>query len=70
MKNGRAKILWDILVRDKVEKKAVVIWKKEQEKLGEYQDLRQQLERIWGLKKTVVPMAIGALWAVTPKLEE
>lgn len=34
LKNDRAKILWDILVRDKVEKKAVVIWKKEQEKPG------------------------------------
>lgn len=53
-----------------MEKKAVVIWEKEQEKLEEYQDLRQQLERIWGLKKTVVPVAIGMLWAVTPKLEE
>lgn len=55
LKNDQTKILRDILVRVKVEKKAVVIWKKEQEKLEECQDLRQQLKRLWGLNKNSGP---------------
>ncbi|CAL9694852.1 unnamed protein product [Knipowitschia caucasica] len=46
------------------------IRKKEHEKLEKYQGLREELERAWRVKVTVVPVVIGALGAVTPKLEE
>ncbi|KAF1377421.1 hypothetical protein PFLUV_G00200640 [Perca fluviatilis] len=68
----------DILVVDKQLKKVVVIdvaipsdsniKKKEHEKLEKYQGLREELEEMWKLKVTVVPVVIGALRAVTPRL--
>ncbi|XP_076747453.1 uncharacterized protein LOC143421715 [Maylandia zebra] len=70
----------DIVVVDKQKKTAVVIdvavpndsniGKKEHEKLEKYQGLREELERMWRVKVTVVPVVIGALGAVTPKLGE
>ncbi|XP_078808275.1 uncharacterized protein LOC144994388 [Oryzias latipes] len=64
----------DIVVVDKEQRKAVVvdvavpsdgnIRKKEHEKLEE------ELEKAWKVKVTVVPVVIGALGAVTLKLEE
>ncbi|XP_076744288.1 uncharacterized protein LOC143420307 [Maylandia zebra] len=70
----------DIVVVDKQKKTAVVIdvavpndsniRKKEHEKLEKYQGLREELERMWRVKVTVVPVVIGALGAVTPKLGE
>ncbi len=42
------------------------IRKKEHEKLKKYQGL----EKMWGVKATVVPVSIRALKAVTPKLGE
>ncbi|CAI5667744.1 unnamed protein product [Oreochromis niloticus] len=67
----------DIVVVDKQEKTAVVIdvavpndsniRKKEHEKLEKYQGLREELEKMWREKVTVV---IGALGGVTPKLGE
>uniref|UniRef100_A0A669EZW7 Reverse transcriptase domain-containing protein n=1 Tax=Oreochromis niloticus TaxID=8128 RepID=A0A669EZW7_ORENI len=70
----------DIVVVDKQKKTAVVIdvavpndsniRKKEHEKLEKYQGLREELERMWRIKVTVVPVVIGALGAVTPKLGE
>ncbi|CAI5656802.1 unnamed protein product [Oreochromis niloticus] len=42
----------------------------EHEKLEKYQGLREELERMWRVKVTVVPVVIGALGAVTPKLGE
>ncbi|XP_054913489.1 uncharacterized protein LOC129377515 [Poeciliopsis prolifica] len=70
----------DIVVVDKHQRKAVVvdvaipsdcnIRKKEHEKLEKYQGLREELERAWKVKTTVVPVVIGALGAVTPKLEQ
>ena len=70
----------DIVVVDKEQRKAVVvdiaipsdcnIRKKEHEKLEKYQALREELEKAWKVKATVVPVVIGALGAVTPKLEE
>uniref|UniRef100_A0A3B3HW39 Reverse transcriptase domain-containing protein n=1 Tax=Oryzias latipes TaxID=8090 RepID=A0A3B3HW39_ORYLA len=70
----------DIVVVDKEQRKAVVvdvavpsdgnIRKKEHEKLEKYQGLREELEKAWKVKVTVVPVVIGALGAVTPKLEE
>ncbi|CAK6950273.1 uncharacterized protein LOC127616771 [Scomber scombrus] len=70
----------DILLMDKQQKKAVVIdvvipsdnsiRKKEQEKLGKYQGLKEELEKMWGVEVTVVPEVIGALGAVTHKQGE
>ncbi|TWW69428.1 ATP-dependent Clp protease proteolytic subunit, mitochondrial [Takifugu flavidus] len=62
----------DIVVVDKHRKTVVVIdvailsdsniRKKEHEKL------KEEMERMWGMKATVVPVVIGTLRAVTPKL--
>ncbi len=35
-----------------------------------YQGLKEQLERMWKVKASVVPVVVGALRAVTPKLGE
>ena len=69
----------DIVVIDKEKKEAVVIdiavpsnsniKKKEYEKLEKHQGLKEELERTWKVKVKVVPVVIGALGAVTPKLE-
>ena len=70
----------DIVLINKQQKKAVVIdvaipsdsniRKKEHEKLKKYQGLKEELEKMWGVKATVVPVVIGALGAVTHKLGE
>ena len=69
----------DIVVIDKQKKDTVVtdiavtrdsnIKKKEYEKL-KYQGLKEEPERTWQVKAKVVPVMIGALGAVAPKLEE
>ena len=46
------------------------IRKEEHEKLEKYQGLKEQLERMWKVKASVVPVVVGALGAVTPKLGE
>ena len=46
------------------------IKKKEYEKLEKYQGLKEELERMWKVKAKVVPVVIGALGAVSRKLEE
>ncbi|TWW80098.1 hypothetical protein D4764_10G0011280 [Takifugu flavidus] len=38
------------------------------EKLEKYQGLKEEIERMWGMKATVVPVVIGTLGAVTPNL--
>ena len=68
----------DIVVVNKQEKKEVVvdvaipsdsnIRKQEHEKLDNYQGLKDELEGMWGGKVSAVPVVIGALGAVTPKL--
>ncbi|TWW72943.1 hypothetical protein D4764_15G0003370 [Takifugu flavidus] len=68
----------DIVVVDKHRKTVVVIdvaipsdnniRKKEHEKLEKYQGLKEEIERMWVMKATVVPVVIGTLVAVTPKL--
>ena len=67
-----------IIVVDKQEKKVVVvnvaiqsdsnIRKKEQKKLEKYQGLKEELERMQGVKALMVPVLIGAHRAVTHKL--
>ncbi|KAK7895269.1 hypothetical protein WMY93_020594 [Mugilogobius chulae] len=69
-----------VVVVDKEQRRAVVvdvaipsdgnIRRKEHEKLEKYQGLREELEKAWKVKATVVPVVIGALGAVTPKLDE
>ena len=44
------------------------IRRKEHKILEKYQGLKEELERIWGLKVSVVPVVIGALGGITPKL--
>lgn len=70
----------DIVIRDKETKKITIIdiavpfdtniKSKEIEKVTKYQPLREELARIWGGHGQVVPVVIGALGAITPKLEE
>ncbi|KAF7661452.1 hypothetical protein LDENG_00261530 [Lucifuga dentata] len=66
------------MVVNKEQKRAVVIdvailsdgniREKEHEKREKYQGLKEELDRMWKVKSTVVPVVIGALGAVTPKL--
>ncbi|TWW80141.1 hypothetical protein D4764_10G0011710 [Takifugu flavidus] len=68
----------DVVVIDKHQKTVVLIdvaipsdsniRKKEHEKLEKYQGLKEEIERMWGMKATVVPVVIGTLGAVTPNL--
>ncbi|KAF7666334.1 hypothetical protein LDENG_00110960 [Lucifuga dentata] len=44
--------------------------KKQHEELEKYQGLKEELDGIWKVKSTVVPVVIRALGAVTPKLRE
>lgn len=44
------------------------IRKKKAEKPEKYQGLKEELERRWEIKAKVVPVVVGALRAVTPKL--
>ena len=70
----------DIVVADKRDKKAVLvdvpipsdsnIRKEEHKKFEKYKGLKEELERKWAVKGSVVPVVIGALGAVTPKLRE
>ncbi|TWW73493.1 hypothetical protein D4764_15G0008870 [Takifugu flavidus] len=66
----------DVVVVDKHQKTLVVIAipsnsnikKKQHEKLEKYQGLKEEMERMWGMKATVVPVVIETLGAVTPKI--
>lgn len=70
----------DIVVVDKQQKKAVVIGvaipsdtnirKKEDKKLEKYQGPKEELKKIWKMKAPVVPVVVGALGAVKPRLWE
>uniref|UniRef100_A0A1X7UR25 Uncharacterized protein n=1 Tax=Amphimedon queenslandica TaxID=400682 RepID=A0A1X7UR25_AMPQE len=66
----------DIVVIDKIEKKCLIIdvaipgdnriMKKEEEKVEKYKELRQEIIKLWKMKKVVVvPIVIRALGAVT-----
>lgn len=43
---------------------------KEHEKFEKYQGLKEEVEKLWRVKATVVPVVIRALGEVTPKLGE
>lgn len=48
----------------------MIIRNKEHKKLMKYQGLRAELEKMWRVKLTVVPVVITELFVVTPKLRE
>ena len=50
-------------------KGSVGVQKKEPEKDEKYRRLKEQLEQMWKVKGSVVPVVVDALRAVTPKLE-
>ena len=68
------------MVVDKEQKMALVIdvavpvdsdiRKKEHEKIKKYQGLKEQLKQMWKVKCNEIPVVVGALGAVTPKLRE
>ena len=43
---------------------------KEREKIEKYHDLRIEIQKLWQLKATVVPVVVGALGARSEKFEE
>lgn len=53
-----------------VDKQKQATRKKEHKKLKKYQGFREELKKMWGGKVRVVPVIIGGLGAVTPKLGE
>ena len=42
----------------------------ETEKLSEYKDLELQIERMWGMRATTIPVVIGALGLLKKGLEK
>ena len=71
----------DLVLLDKRKKEALLIdvavpkdrsvSDREIDKIEKYQELRRELTRIWELKKaTVIPIVIGALGGVSPRLEK
>ena len=65
----------DIVIKDKLARKAYVIdiscpcdtnvFKKENEKIAKYQGLRAELQKMWNMDCTVIPVVVGGLGAVT-----
>ena len=43
---------------------------KEDEKIAKYQDLAREIRKIWNMKVKVVPVVIGALETITPRLKD
>ena len=41
---------------------------KECEKLNKYVDLARELKKLWNMKVTIIPIAIGAIGSVTKEL--
>ena len=71
----------DLVLLDKRKKEALlidvavpkdrIVSDREVEKIEKYQDLRREITRIWELRKvTVIPIVIGALGGVSPRLEK
>ena len=46
------------------------IVEKEKENVEKYQDLGREVARLWNVKAKVVPVVVGPLGAVTPKLSK
>ena len=71
----------DIVVDDKVKKETMIIdvaipgdtgvCDKEREKMEKYSLLKEEIARIWQMKKVVViPIVVGALESITAKFEK
>ena len=70
----------DILIKDKQEKSSPLIDMsiptekntsvKVTEKLSKYKDLEIEIERMWGMKATMIPVVIGALGLIKKGLEK
>ena len=66
----------DIVAVDKENQRAILadiavpgdynITSKEKKKVEKYQPLREEIEKCWKVKTTVIPIVIGALGAITP----
>lgn len=70
----------DIVVLEKEKKKCIIIdvaipgdnriRKKEKEKIEKYQELKNEITKMWRMKTVIViPVVIGALGAVTKRIE-
>ena len=69
----------DIVVTDKEKKECKIIAitvpggqnikVKELEKIAKYQDLRLQVQKLWDIKATVIPIVVSALGTVSEELE-
>ena len=69
----------DILVIDKEQRECKIIdiavprdqnvKVKKLEKITKYQDLRLQVQKLWNVKATVIPVVVGALGTVSEELE-
>ena len=70
----------DIVIKDKQEKGCLLIDMsiptekntsvKLTEKLSKYKDLEIEIERMWGMKTTTIPVVIGALGLIKKSLEK
>ena len=70
----------DIVIKDKQEKSCLLIDMsiptekntsvKVTEKLSEYKDLEIEIERMWGMKGTTIPVVIGALGLIKKGMEK
>ena len=70
----------DIVIKDKQEKSCLLIDMsiptekntsvKVTEKLSKYKDLEIEIERMWGMKATTIPVVIGALGLIKKGLEK
>ena len=71
----------DIVVVDKVKKETMIIdvaippdarvWDKEQGKIEKYSLLKDEIAKLWQMKKVfVIPIVVGALETITTKFEK
>ena len=69
----------DIVIKDKQEKSCLLIdmsipteknTSVKVEKLSKYKDLEIEIERMWGMKATTIPVVIGALGLIKKGLEK
>lgn len=44
--------------------------KKEYEKLNKYQELKEEIEKMWKVRAKIIPVTIRALGVMIPKLEK
>ena len=69
----------DVIVSDKEKRECKIIdlavsgdqniKVKELKKIAKYQDLRSQVQKLWDVKATVIPIVVGALGTVNEELE-